>query len=225
MRAKSVLSIISKNREKQVNEDKAKRQEELNKRKELELVNAKKAQELKEQERELKDKELAYLENKKSQILDEMKEFKNPFLVSFSGDELIAGAKYIELKNKVERVRKQMHESRSKVIDSKYILLSKLSATLFFIFILVRLTAENRELIESFTFINIFQSVLGESDFPLMLDFFAQDTFLISAISFAIALGFRDYKSFFEKDTRTKLYILFCSSIVGLFCSSLLFSY
>ena len=225
MRAKSAISIISDNKQKRDEKIRAKNFEESNKKKEVELENLKKEEELKNEERKIKKRQLDYLVEEKNKLLNAINELKNPVVISFSADESVAGSKYIELKSKVENTRQKLLESRTKVISFQYILLAKFSATLFFLFILIRLSAENIELIESFVFLTIFQSILGSNNMALFLDLFLQDIPLISAISFVIAIGFKDYKSFFEDKTRTNLYILFCISVIGLFLSSMLFSY
>lgn len=224
MRVKSnVLSIISNNIEMRNRELKQKQVEQDNKQKEIELENAKKSEKLRVEERELKNRHIDYLETQRQKLKQELKEYKNPVVISFSSDEFTSGKKYLELKDKVESTRAKMLEARTNIISSWYIFFSKIGATLFFIFILIRLSSGNEELIESFTFLTVFQNILGEE--ALFLDFFFQDIPLISAISFLIAVGFRDYDSFFTKKTRTNLYIAFVISIFGLFISSMLFSY
>ena len=133
--------------------------------------------------------------------------------------------KYVELKDRVETARSNMLENRASVVNIWYILLAKMSGTLFFIFILIRLAGEERDLIASFTFIPIFRMIFGYSDMLLFIDFFFQDIFIVTAISFLIAFGFKNYSSFFENETRTNLYLLFGFSILGLFLSSMLFAY
>lgn len=225
MRPSSSIKIISDNKVKKDKHLKAQNLEAENRKREIELENSKKEQKLKEENDLLVKRKVNYLEEEKRKSLEDIQQIKNPVVISFAGDESLAGYKYVELKQRVHVSRSNMLEARVEVLNPWYIWFAKLSGTLFFIFILTRLAGEERDLIASFTFITIFQSILGETDMTLFIDFFCQDIPLVTAISFLIAVGFKDYENFYENKTRTNLYILFGMSICGLFLSSMLFAY
>jgi len=225
MRTTSSIEIINGNKAKKEERKKVQDLEVLNKQKEINLENEKKAQKLKEEKNLLVKEQIKYLENEREESIQSIQKIKNPVIISFSGDEALAGMKYVELRERVEIARSNMLDARESIANIWYILLAKVSGTLFFIFILIRLAGEERDLIASFTFIPIFRMLFGESDMSLFIDFFLQDIPLVTAISFLIAFGFKNYSGFFENETRTNLYLLFGFSILGLFLSSMLFAY
>lgn len=225
MRTSSTLDILSQNKQKRNEQIKDENLQKQNKQKEFELENEKKAQKLKEEKRALKEEHINYLEDEKIRMQEDIQRIKNPVTISFSGDEAVAGRKYVQLKNKVEIISEERLQARTKALNIKYIFFIKLAATLLFVFILMRLAGEEQDLIASFTYISVFTLLIGENNMALFFDFVVQDIALVSAIAFAIAASFKDYDGFYETKTRTKLFVLFGFSLIGLFVSAMLFAY
>lgn len=96
---------------------------------------------------------------------------------------------------------------------------------IFFIFILTRLAADNISLLESFVMLSVFRELYGVSKISLFADMVLQDYLIVLAISFIIAVSFKNSEAFFDAKLKTKLLYGFGIGIVGLFISSMLFTY
>lgn len=225
MRPFSSLNIIAENLLKKDEQSKQAEREAEEKRRSEDLEHEKRTQKLNEKEVQVINKKIDFLNSEKENLMNCIDESVNPLVISFIGDENVVADKYIHLKNKIEAVQNDRNNIRVNSLSITQIFLAKLSATLFFIFILIRLASENTELIESFVFISIFQNIFGASMMTLYIDLVLQDYPLVIAISYIIAISFKNYDSFYLNTTRTKLFFTFGFFIAGLFVSSMLFSY
>jgi hypothetical protein len=218
MRTSNVFSIIKATKEKlKRNNEQCKKAACLNAEADYKRI--------KDEEREKRTKKIEYLEAKQTNLLSNIRNIKNPVVISFSADEQIAGKKYKELKNKVDATRLELLNIRHSVLKPWQIFLTKVCTTVFFIFILSRLAGENKELIESLTFIDVFQNLLQYSKISLFLDFLLQDLFIVASISYAIAMTMKNSTTFLRPETKTTLFWALGFSAIGLFISSMLFSY
>lgn len=225
MRPFSSVNIIAENllkKDEQLQQEKREAEEKTLKEK---IEHEKNVQKLKEKELLIINKKVDFLNDERADVLTRIENCVNPIAISFIGDENIVADKYIHLKNKIQIVQNDRDNIRAVSLNITQIMLAKLSATLFFIFLLIRLASENTELIESFVFISIFQGIFGISMMTLYIDLVLQDYPLVIAISYIIAISFKNYDSFYLNSTRTKLFFAFGFFVMGLFVSSMLFSY
>ncbi len=225
MKSYSSMDIIAENILKKELQTKKEETEAKEQKRKRDVEHEKEVQKRKDKELQTINKKIAYLNDEKTNLLTRIEEYKNPIAISFIGDESVLADKYISLKEKTKTVQNDRDTIRVNTLSITQIFLTKLSATLFFIFILIRLASENTELIESFVFVSIFQSIFGASMMTLYIDLVLQDYPLVIAISYIIAISFKNYDSFYLNSTRTKLFTAFGFFIIGLFVSSMLFSY
>ncbi|WP_428739384.1 hypothetical protein [Sulfurimonas sp.] len=225
MRPFSSINILRENLIQQNAEHEQRKQQLEEQKLKDKIEHEKQVQKLKEKEQEMIHKKIAFLDEEKNNILSRIKECHTPVVISFLGNENAVADKYIQLKKQIQTVEIARDEMKAISLSILQIFLAKLSATLFFIFLLVRLASENTELLENFVFISIAQMLFGESMMTLYIDLVLQDFPLVIAISYIIAISFKSYKNFYLNTTRTKLFIAFGVFIFGMFLSSILFAY
>ena len=142
---------------------------------------------------------------------------------NFNSDYETASLKYYLLKEEVEGAHARLLNIRASVLSYWQIIALKVSVAMLFIVIIMRLIGENTLLLESFTYVVLFQLIF-DGITALVLDFFIQDVALISAISTAISLLYKDSDYMYSKDVINHSTYVFIGSIVGLFVSSVLYS-
>jgi len=191
----------------------------------------------------LKEQELKELENKQAQekkkrallsedikntkddtqsVIKEIALLNNPVITNFNSDYEVASKKYVELLESTEKANKNVMQIRARVLPLSKIFALEASVAILFIVIIMRLIGENETLLESFTFVTVFQYIFSGLT-GLLLDFFIQDMFLITSISMAISLLFKDSDYIYsEKVVQHSLYG-FIGAIIGLFISSILY--
>ncbi len=189
---------------------------------EQELKRIAKANTQKEEKRALIDLEIKYQEDGVKKTLRSISELESPVVCNFNSDFETASLKYYKLKAEIENTHTRLLGTRASVLSYWQILALKASVAMLFIVIIMRLIGDNILLLESFTYVMLFQ-YLFDGITALVLDFLIQDIILISSISLAISLLFKDSDYMYSKDvTKHSLYV-FLGAVVGLFISSVLY--
>jgi hypothetical protein len=225
MRPFRSLSIIANNIIKQDVKLQQEQREAAEKKHQEDIEYEKRAQKLKEQDRKMLKEKITFLEKERNDLLKHIEDYTNSVTISFIGEEEVVADEYIYLKDTIQTVTQSRDNTRVNSLTKVQILLAELAATAFFIFILIRLASENDDLLYSFVFLSIFQGIFGESMMTLYADLVLQDYPLVLAISYIIAISFKDYDSFYSTKIRKKLFYALGFFIIGLFVSSMLFSY
>ena len=193
---------------------------ELSNERELQRIEKAKAQ--KEEKRALVDSEIKYQEDGVKKALKGISELESPIVCNFHSDFETASLKYYKLKTEIENAHTRLLDTRASVLSYWQIVALKASVAMLFIVIIMRLIGDNILLLESFTYVMLFQ-YLFDGITALVLDFLIQDIILISSISLAISLLFKDSDYMYSKDvTKHSLYV-FLGAVVGLFISSVLY--
>lgn len=189
---------------------------------EQELKRIAKTNTQKEEKRALVDSEIKYQEDGIKKTLKSISELDSPVVCNFNSDFETASLKYYKLKTEVEEAHTGLLDMRRSVLSYWQILTLKASVAMLFIVIIMRLIGDNILLLESFTYVMLFQ-YLSSGITALVADFLIQDIILISGISLAISLLFKDSNYMYSKDvTKHSLYV-FLGATVGLFISSVLY--
>ena len=211
------------------NSNQLKKEKELQNAKDKELANERELQRIekaiaqKGEKRALVDSEIKYQEDGIKKALRGISELESPIVCNFNSDFQTASLKYYKLKTEIEDAHARLLNIRASVLSYWQIIALKASVAILFIVIIMRLIGENTLLLESFTYVVLFQ-LMHDGIIALVLDFFIQDVALISAISTAISLLYKDSDYMYSKDVTKHSTYVFIGSIVGLFVSSILYS-
>lgn len=176
----------------------------------------------KEEKRALVDSEIKYQEDGAKKVLKGISELESPVICNFNSDFETASLKYYKLKTEVEEAHSRLLNIRASVLSYWQIVALKVSVAMLFIVIIMRLIGDNLLLLESFTYVVLFQ-YLFDGITALVLDFLIQDVILISGISLAISLLFKDSDYMYSKDVTKHALYAFLGATVGLFISSVLY--
>ena len=185
----------------------------------------KKSLHLQKQEQELAYKKIEIFKEEEKLLLDDIAQLHAPVQINFESNEELVANRYIYLKNNIPRMEEERDALRAKTLTKTQIILAEFAAMIFFIFILTRLAADNISLLESFVTLSVFRELYGVSKISLFADMVLQDYLIVLAISFIIAVSFKNSEAFFDAKLKTKLLYGFGIGIVGLFISSMLFTY
>jgi len=185
----------------------------------------KKSLNLQKQEQELAHKKIEIFKKEEKLLLDDIAQLHTPVQINFESNEELVANRYIYLKNTIPKMEEERDALRAKTLTKTQIILAEFAAMIFFIFILTRLAAENISLLESFVMLSVFRELYGVSKISLFADMVLQDYLIVLAISFIIAVSFKNSEAFFDAKLKTKLLYGFGIGIIGLFISSMLFSY
>ncbi len=189
---------------------------------EQELKRIAKANTQKEEKRALVDSEIKYQEDGIKKTLKSISELDSPVVCNFNSDFETASLKYYKLKTEVEEAHTGLLNMRQSVLSPWQIFALKVSVAMLFIVIIMRLIGDNILLLESFTYVVLFQYLFNGIT-ALVLDFLIQDIILISGISLAISLLFKDSDYMYSKDIIKHSLYMFLGATVGLFISSVLY--
>jgi len=176
-------------------------------------------------EKEVVAKKIEILQDEERIVLQKIKDLKSPVKIYASQEDDKHARRYRYLRELIPVVEKRRDDLRASSLSHTQIVLAEFAATTFFMFILIRLAAENLDLIESFVSLTFFQSVYGMSKLTLYADMVLQDYPAVLAISYITAISFKDSKAFYDASLKTKLFYAFGIGLIGLFFSSLMFSY
>lgn len=197
--------------------------EEINRQNDLDYEE--RSMKLQKKEQDLAKKKIVIFKEEESVLLEDIKCTKSPVNINFDGNEDLVADRYIHLKKSIPILEIKRDEIRAESLSKAQIILAEFAATAFFIFILTRLAADNIDLIKSFVFVSTFENLYGLSTMTLYADMVLQDYPIVLAISYIAAISFKNNDGFFHPKLKTKLLYAFGFFIIGLFVSSMLFSY
>ena len=184
-----------------------------------------KSLELQKQEQDLAQRKITVFKEEEKLLLDEIQDMQFPVNINFDGNEDLVADRYIYIKNIIPDVEKKRDKLRAQTLTKAQIILAEFAAMIFFIFILTRLAVDNVNLLEGFVLLTLFRDLYGYSMMTLFADMVAQDYLIVLAISYITAISFKDNDAFYDTKLKTKLLYSFGFFVIGLFVSSMLFSY
>lgn len=184
-----------------------------------------KSLELQVKEQEIAQRKITVLKAEEELLLEDIQALQSSINISFNANEELLADRYVYLKNSIPDLESQRDTLRAQTLSKTQIILAEFSAMIFFIFIITRLAADNITLLESFVVLSLFRDLYGSSMMSLFADLVAQDYLIVLAISFIAAVSYRNSAAFFDARLKTKLLYAFGIGVVGLFISSMLFSY
>ena len=184
-----------------------------------------KSLELQKQEQDIAHRKITIFKEEEKLLLDEIQDMQFPVNINFDGNEDLVADRYIYIKNIIPNVEKKRDKLRAQTLTKAQIILAEFAAMIFFIFILTRLAVDNINLLEGFVLLTLFRDLYGYSMMTLFADMVIQDYLIVLAISYIAAISFKDNEAFYDTKLKTKLLYSFGFFVVGLFVSSMLFSY
>lgn len=184
-----------------------------------------KSLELQKKEQDLASRKIKIFKEEEKLLRKDISELPAPVQINFDGNEDLVANRYIYLKNSIPGMEQERDNLRAQTLTKTQIILAEFAAMVFFIFILTRLAADNISLLESFVVFSAFRDLYGISMMSLFADMVVQDYLIVLAISFITAISFKNSDAFFDAKLKTQLLYGFGIGVIGLFISSLLFSY
>jgi len=149
-------------------------------------------------------------------ICNTLENMKNPISINLNTDIASSAKRYDDLKKQVDISQKQYEDSEKSVVPKFKILQTEIGLTIFVVFIISRITADNDYLLEQITSLSVIEYFYPNIQSPLIVDFFIQDFVIIMGLSIASGVLFSNFKKFRNKKLIIYSSISLATSIVGM---------
>ena len=145
---------------------------------------------------------------------------KNPVSVDLDTDIVSSSKRYNDLKKQVDLTQEKHEQSEDKVVPKFRILQTEVGITIFVVFVITRITADNEYLLEQISTLSIIEYFYPNIQSSLAINFFIQDLIIILGLSIASGVLFSNFEWFRSKKSIIYSSITLGTSIVGMMAAN-----